>query len=91
MEANNVSCADWAVNRRAESLVNKQEDMAVGTVQRPSEHMHPLPRESSDDIPGQAEMNFHSESESFKSAAMTVKCMHEEETSLPPGNVRRWR
>ncbi|KAI7805571.1 uncharacterized protein si:dkey-187a12.4 [Triplophysa rosa] len=81
MEANNVSCSDWAVNRRAEGLVNKQEDMALGTVQGPSENMHPLPIGNSSHIPGQAEMNFHKDSESFKTAAMTVKCMHEEETS----------
>lgn len=82
MEPNNVNCSDWAVNRRAEGL-NKQENMAVGTIQRPSEDMHPLPSgESSEDIPGQAEVNFHTDSESFKTAAMTVKCMHDEVTSL---------
>ncbi|XP_055027035.2 uncharacterized protein [Misgurnus anguillicaudatus] len=90
MEPNNSSRSNWAINRRVEGLVNKHgENMAFGTVESEgrssavSEEMQPLPSDKNlEDIPGQAEVNFNTDSESFNTAAVTVKCTDEDASSL---------
>ncbi|XP_065152764.1 uncharacterized protein [Paramisgurnus dabryanus] len=88
MEPNNSSRSNWAINQRVEGLANKHgENMALGTVERcsspVSEEMLPLPSDKNlEGIPGQGEVNFNTDSESFKTAAVTVKCTDEDASSL---------
>ncbi|XP_052468964.1 uncharacterized protein LOC128026182 [Carassius gibelio] len=86
MEANSVSRVNWAINRRAESLVSKHmADMAQRrSAVSEEDKVHPMPGDlsrSAEDIPGRAEVNFSTDSQSYKPDGVAGKLMREDASS----------
>ncbi|XP_059374291.1 uncharacterized protein LOC132111143 [Carassius carassius] len=86
MEANSASRVNWAINRRAESLVSKHmADMAQRrSAVSEEDHVHPIPgnlSRSAEDIPGRAEVNFSTDSQSYKPAGVAGKLMRVDASS----------